>query len=302
MPRRRLRGEHVRFQWFGRVLLVVVGVLAGVKVGWGQAAEPPYFVTYSDVLEEPGNLEVASQNLGAAPKNVNPFYAQTVEFEYGVTAWYTAEVYVQGQSTVNDSTVFTGFRFENRFRPLRSSHWINPVIYVEYEDHSQADKSFLEITDHQVITDQAVSNDLLRNSVERAMEGKLILSSTFNGFNVSENVIAEKNLTNEPWEFGYAVGASHSLASAGSAKDCRFCRQYFAVGAELFGGLGTRYDFGFKGTSIYAGPTLGYAAPHNVTVTAGPEFGLNDNSAGVLWRAKVAYEYSQFRDLFRRTK
>jgi hypothetical protein len=74
------------------------------------------------------------------------------------------------------------------------------------------------------------------------------------------------------------------------------------VGAEIFGGLGTRYDFGFKGTSIYAGPTLGYAAPHNVTVTIGPDFGLNDNTARVLWRMKVAYEYSQFRDLFRRTR
>jgi hypothetical protein len=274
----------------------------GAKVVWGQAPEPPYFVTYSDVLEEPGNLEIASQNLGAAPKNTNPFYSQTVEFEYGVTAWYTTEVYLQGQSTVNDSTVFTGFRWENRFRPLRSTYWINPVIYVEYEDHNQADKSFLEITDHQVITDQQVSNDLLRNSVERAMEGKLILSSNFKGFNLSENMIAEKNLTNEPWEFGYVVGASRSLASAGSTRDCRFCRQYFAVGAELFGGLGTRYDFGVKGTSIYAGPTLGYAAPHNVTVTVGPEFGLNDNTARVLWRMKVAYEYSQFRDLFRRSR
>ena len=268
--------------------------------GWGQ--EPPYFVTYSHVLEEPGNLEVASQNVGAAPKNANPFYAQTIEVEYGVAAWYTAEVYLQGQSTVLDSTVFTGFRFENRFRPLRSEHWINPVLYVEYEDRNQADKSFLEVTDHQVISDQQVSNALLRHSVERAMEGKLILSSNFNGFNISENIIAEKNLSNEPWEFGYAVGASRSLASRGSVSECRFCRQYFAVGGELFGGLGTRYDFGFKGTSQYLGPTIAYNSPHNYTVTAGPEFGLNANSATVLWRLKVAYEFSQVRDMFRRNR
>ena len=286
-----------KFVWRS-TLVVGALIVAGRGVG-AQTAEPPYFVTYSDVLEEPGNLEVASQNLGAAPKDANAFYSQTVEFEYGVTAWYTTEVYVQGQTTLNDSTVFTGFRWENRFRPLRSTHWINPVIYIEYEDHSQADKSFLEITDHAVISDQQVSNALLRNSVERAMEGKLILSSTFNGFNLSENFIAEKNLTNEPWEFGYAVGASRSLASAGSSKDCKFCRQYFTVGAELFGGLGTRYDFGVKGTSVYLGPTVGWAAPHNIAVTVGPEFGLNDNTARVLWRAKVAYEYNQFRDLFR---
>ena len=285
-----------------RLFCLLLAILCCLATGAARAQEPPYFVTYSHVLEEPGNLEIASQNVGAAPKNANPFYSQTMELEYGVAAWYTAEVYLQGQSTLHDSTVFTGFRFENRFRPLRSEHWINPVLYVEYEDRNQADKSFLEITDHQVISDQQVSNALLRNSVERAMEGKLILSSNVNGFNLSENIIAEKNLTNEPWEFGYAVGASRSLASAGSVSDCRFCRQYFAAGGELFGGLGTRYDFGFKGTSQYIGPTIAYNSPHNYTVTVGPEFGLNANSATVLWRLKVAYEFSQVRDMFRRNR
>ena len=93
---------------------------------------------------------------------MNAFYGQTVELEYGVTGWWTTEVYLQGQVTAHDSTVFTGFRFENRFRPLRKSHWINPVLYLEYEDINQADKSFLEITGNQVISDQQVSNALLR--------------------------------------------------------------------------------------------------------------------------------------------
>ena len=81
-----------------------LGLWAGIG-GAAVAQEPPYFVTYSDVMEEPGNLEIVSQNLGAAPKNQNPFYAQMVGFEYGVMAWHTTEVYLQGQSTVNDSTV-----------------------------------------------------------------------------------------------------------------------------------------------------------------------------------------------------
>ncbi len=280
-------------------LLLGVGFVAG---GVGRAQEPPYFVTYSHVLEEPGNLEIASQSVYAHPKNANPFTAETIELEYGVTAWYTAEAYLQGQSTTHDSTIFTGFRFENRFRPLRSEHWVNPVIYIEYEDHSNADKSFLEITGNAVISTDAVSNAKLRPDVERAIEGKLILSSNFNGFNLSENIIAEKNLSNEPWEFGYVLGASRSLASAASVRDCLFCRQRFAVGTELFGGLGTRYNFGFKSTSIYLGPTVGFSAPHNLTILAGPEFGLNANSAEVLWRLKASYEFSQFRDMFRRAK
>ncbi len=292
-----LRPTHfcVRYSFVWMAMLVLA-------CGVVRAQEPPYFVTYSDVLEEPGNLEIATQNIYSTPKDANPFYGQTVEMEYGVTGWWTTEVYLQGQTTTHDSTIFTGFRFENRFRPLRKAHWINPVIYAEYEDINTADKSFLEITGNHVIQDQQVSNGLLRSDAERSMEGKLILSSYVKGVNISENFIAEKNLSNEPWEFGYAVGASRPLANGAATKECRFCRQNFAAGGEIFGGMGTRYTFGFRATSMYAGPTIAYSTPKNWTILAGPEFGLNDNSARVLWRLKVSYEINQVRDLFRRNR
>lgn len=265
--------------------------------------EPPYFVTYSSVLEEPGNLEIENQNIAASPRNANPFFAPTVEFEYGVTAWWTAEAYLQGQSTQNDSTVFTGFRFENRFRPLPREYWINPVLYVEYEDVSAADKSFLEITGNTSITTQQVSDSALRNEVERSLEGKLILSSNVKGWNLSENIIAEKAMNeSEPWEFGYALAAARPLALSGGAKACIFCRQNFAAGAELFGGLGTRYSFGLRQTQQYAGPNIAFNAPHGLTFKFSPEFGLNDNAASVLWRFGASYEIQQFRDWFRRSK
>jgi hypothetical protein len=265
--------------------------------------EPPYFVTYSSVLEEPGNLEIESQNIAASPKNANPFFALTVEFEYGVTAWWTSEAYLQGQSTGNDSTVFTGFRFENRFRPLPREYWINPVLYVEYEDVNAADKSFLEITGNTSITTQQVSNTALRKEVERSLEGKLILSSNAKGWNFSENIIAEKAMNEaESWEFGYALAAARPLALSGNSKHCTFCRQNFTAGAELLGGLGTRSSFGLKQTEQYAGPTAAFNAPHGLTFKFSPEFGLNDNAAGVLWRFGASYEIQQFRDWFRRTK
>ena len=256
-----------------------------------QAQEPPYFIAYSDVLEEPGNLEIATQNLYSTPKGANPFYAQTTEIEYGVTAWWTAETYLQGQVTAHDSTVFTGFRLENRFRPLRASHWVNPVLYAEYEDIS-ADKSFLEVVGNDSVEDLQVPTGELRRSPERELEGKLILSSWWRGMNLSGNFIAEKNLAGDPWEFGYALGASHPMANAASAH-CRFCRNDLSTGAELFGGLGTAHSFGLRSTSHYAGPTIQYTVPGNVTVLAGAEWGLNANSASVLWRLKVSYELNQ---------
>jgi hypothetical protein len=267
------------------------------------AQDRPYFVTYSDSMEEPGNLEIETQFVTAAPKNANAFFAPTVALEYGVTAWWTTEVYFQGQATQNDSAVFTGFRFENRFRPLAREYWINPVIYVEYEDVNGADKSFLEVVGHDTVTTLSVPNSILRAEVEHAIEGKLILSGNGHGINFSGNFIAEKAV-NEPesWEFGYALAASRPLALKASSRRCTFCRQNIAAGAELFGGLGERHSFGLNQTAQYAGPVIALNTPNGFTYKFSPEFGLNDNAATVLWRFGVNYEISQIRDWFRRSK
>lgn len=267
------------------------------------AQEPPYFVTYSSAMEEPGNLEIESQNIAAAPKNASAFFGPTLELEYGVTGWWTAEAYVQGQATANDSAVFTGFRLENRFRPLPQEHWINPVIYVEYEDVNEADKSFLEITGNDTASRLQVPNSVLTQEIERSIEGKLILSSNVKGWNFSENFIGEKAVNeSEPWEFGYALAVARPLSMSGGVRPCIFCRQNMAAGVELFGGLGTRHNFGLEGTSQYLGPTASLDLPSGWTVKFSPEFGLNDNSVGVLWRFGASYEIQQFRDWFRRKR
>ena len=292
----------------GRVRLSVAGLFFLVLVALGgrtaQAQlEQPYFVTYSATLEEPGNLEIENQNLTARPKNANGFIASTMELEYGVKGWWTTEAYLQGQSTANDSTVLTGFRFENRFRPLPREYWINPVLYIEYENTNNADKSILEVTGHDSISDLQPSNAELRKEIERSIEGKLILSSNVKGWNISENFIAEKAVNEaEPWEFGYALGTSRPLALKASAKRCVFCRENWAAGAELYGGLGTTYSFGLKQTSQYAGPTVALHTPQGLTYKFSPQFGLNDNSVGTLWRFGVSYEIEQFPELFRRRK
>jgi len=288
-----------RFAW-AAVLLIFWWIAAGKAQA---QQEPPYFVTYSSVMEEPGNLEIENQNVTAAPKNARAFFAPTVEFEYGATAWWTTEVYVQGQATQYDSAIFTGFRWENRFRPLPREYWINPVFYIEYEDVNAGDKSFLEVTGNTSIATLAVPNAVLRKEVERTLEEKLILSSNVKGWNISENFISEKALNGpEPWEFGYALAASRPLSLKGSEKQCTFCRQNFAAGVELFGGLGTSDGFGIGQTEQYLAPTIALNTPRGFTYKFSPEFGLNDNSVGVLWRFGISYEISQFRDWFRRTK
>jgi len=273
-------------------------VCAG-SVKTARAQEPPYFVTYSQVLEEPGNLEIAQKGLTGSPKDSNAFYSATLELEYGAKAWWTTELYLQGQATANDSTVFNGFRWENRFRVLPTEHAINPVLYLEYEDVNGADKSALEATGHDSIADFQGRNADGRGDISRTMEGKLILSSNAKGWNISENWIMEKNLMGGAWEFGYAIGASRPLALVGNGRNCTFCRQNWSAGAEIYGSLATVHDFGLHDTSHYVGPVVGFNLPNGPTLGFSPNFGLNSDSAGVLWRIKVSYEVQQFRDLFR---
>jgi hypothetical protein len=266
-----------------------------------RAQEPPYFVTYSDVMEEPGNLEISYKGINAAPKNANSFNSATVEFEYGLKAYWTTEVYLSGQTTQNDSTIFTGARWENRFRPLRRTHFVNPVLYVEYENTNKADRSFLEVMDHESISDLYLTNAQGGSETERALELKLILSSYWKGFNISENFITEKDLNeSEAWEFGYALAVSRPLALAAGRKACLFCRENLSAGLELYGGLGTTDGFGVKQTSQCLAPVLEWNIPRGPSIGFEPAFGLNANSVGVLWRFKVSYEIEQIFGRFRR--
>lgn len=254
-------------------------------------AQENYFVTYSHELEEPGNLEIEAKSVTGAPGGGNPFVATGLEFEYGLKTWWTAELYLDGQTTAGESTIFTGFRLENRFRPLFREHWINPILYFEFEDINTADKALLEVVGHDSRADFLARND--RSDKQREAELKLILSSNFKGWNVSENIISEKNLAGDPWEFGYAVGASRALALAASAHPCKFCRENFALGAEMYGGLGERHSFGLADTSHYLGPVLTWNIPRGPTLRLSPNFGLNHNSNGFLFRFMISYEFEQ---------
>ncbi len=269
-------------------------------LGWPARshAQENYFVTYTQHMEEPGNLEISSKFVTSAPKGGDGFLANSTEFEMGVKTWWTSELYLDSQVTANQSSLFTGFRFENRFRPLLKEHWINPVLYVEFENINSANKSLLEVVGHDGIDDFLGRND--RSEKEREVELKLILGSNFKGWNISENFISEKNLSNEPWEFGYAVAVSRPLGLTARPDNCKLCRENFTLGAEMYGGFGDRYTFGLHDTSQYLAPTMAYYLPGGPTFTVSPGFGLNSNSLGFVMRVGVTYEFEQFFPKLRR--
>jgi hypothetical protein len=275
----------------------VIGLL--LMIGFmpvrASAQESPYIVTYDHYLEEPGNLEVEYFSTFGTQRGGNDFHSYWLELEYGVKAWWTTELYLDGQTTAHDSTIFTGFRWENRIRPLQREHFINPVLYVEYEQINEADKIVKEVEGHDVESDHAEANSISRRELSHEVEFKLLLSKTFKGWNVAINPLATKNfLPSEPWEFGYAIGASRPLALKASPQPCNFCRENFIAGIELYGGLGDTEDFGLHETSHYLAPALAWNLPSGWTVRVSPAFGLNDNSHRLLLRWGLSREFTGF--------
>jgi len=151
----------------------------------------------------------------------------------------------------------------------------------------------LEVVGHDAGSDFVGPVAVARRDKMREMELKLILSSDAKGWNFSENLIFEKNLSNSPWEFGYALAASRPLRLRASTGRCVFCAEKFSLGAELYGGLGDRYTPGLHNTSQYVGPVVGWQLPSNMRVSFEEGFGLNDYSLDHIVRVGLAYEVGQ---------
>jgi hypothetical protein len=270
-------------------LLWAMSPLSATVFAQEQRPAAPYFVAYDHHMEERGTLEISNVSIPGQAEGVNPFLGNWTEFEYGTTNWWTTELYIDWQHTRHESSVFTGVRFENRFRPWSTPHWINPVLYIEYEHLNGADKILKEIVGFDGTADLAVANSEARLEHEREIETKLILSSDIGAWNLSENVIGAKNLHGGPWEFGYAVALSRPLATP-SGSPCTFCARSFAAGVEVYGGLGEWDRVTLSGTSHYVAPVLQWTLPTETSIRISPGWGVTDQSVGFLFRIGVSQE------------
>jgi hypothetical protein len=278
----------MRLCWIRLCLAVVCAVLGATEAS---AQERAYFVTYDHYLEETGNLEVAVATTTGFPKNGNSKYtAPWMELEYGIAGWWTAEFYLEGVKAGRDGSAFTGWRWENRFRPLKGEHRVNPVLYVEYENINEASRIQKEVVGGEGLEFEPIAE--LREEHAHEIEGKLILSSAVRGWNVSENFIVEKNVSeDEGFEFGYSVGFSRSLGSLASAAACRFCRENFVAGVEAYGGLGSTEESEFRSARHYVAPVLAWHFTDRSTLKVSSAFGLTAASDHVLLRVGYAYEF-----------
>jgi len=256
--------------------------------------ESPYFITYDHHLEEPGNLEIETSSTMGVPRDGQHFFiAPYTELEYGVSGRWTSELYLEGQTTSGDSTIFTGWRLENRFRPFAREHRINPVLYFEYENLNQGSRIEKEIVGND--SAEADPNAEARKIRAHELETKLILSSTAHDWNLAGNFIVEKNLSqDEGFEFGYALGISRPLATLASGNNCHLCRENFNAGLELYGGLGSTDDFGFHATSHYLAPAVSWQITDNASLRFSVGAGLTHLSSPALIRIGYSYEIRGF--------
>jgi hypothetical protein len=274
-----------------RPSVVVALMLWLCSVAPASSQDRAYFVTYDHYLEEPGNLEIAVASTTGLPKRDQTAYtAPWVELEYGLNGWWTAELYVEGVTTRGDGNAFTGWRLENRFRPLKSEHALNPVIYIEYENISEASRIQKEIVGAGGLHFEPIAE--LKEEHAHELEGKLIVSSAVGDWNVAENFIVERNLSeSEGFEFGYAVGVSRPLGTLASGTSCRFCRENIRLGAELYGGLGSTEEFARSEQRHYLAPVMTWRLGARTSVKASVGFGLTGTSDRYLVRFCVACEF-----------
>ena len=277
-----------------RLILAALVIAAALAPARLRADGGPCMVTYNHQMEEPGNLEISWMNTAATGRSPQQgFWAPWAELGYGVTAWWTSELYLEGQKRPGDTAVFTGWRLENRFRPLAGEHRLNPVLYFEFEDINEASRIQKEIVGHAEVLDEP--NRVLRRERAREIEAKLILSSNIRDWNISENFTVEKNLSeSEGLEFGYALGVSRPLSRLASGRNCRLCLEKFAAGAEVYGGLGSTERFGFAGTAHYVAPVLSWQVSDTTSIRVSAGFGLTQGSAPLLLRFGYTYEVAGF--------
>lgn len=82
-------------------------------------------MTYEHYLEEPGNLEIEYSSIFGTQRGGNNFHAHSMEFEYGVKAWWTTEFYLDCKILVNEGLGGSFFVGEHRgfvSAPLQCPH------------------------------------------------------------------------------------------------------------------------------------------------------------------------------------
>src|SRR3974390_517760 len=112
---------------------------------------------------------------------------------------------LEGDKIDGEDYLFGCWRLEGRYRLFDCGSFLNPVLYVEYENLNPDHKYLLEVTGR---TDTPEGPERWEHEVE----SKLIIGHDLTKkFDVAFNWINEANVNTGRWEFGYAIGFNYAI-------------------------------------------------------------------------------------------
>ena len=292
--------KHVR----ARVLMLGAIVAAGALSGRAWAGNEANFVLYDHHTDEKGEVEVnVFSDFSNALSDEPRYNAQLLEIEGAITDRWEAALYLEGDKIEGEDYQFGGWRLESRYRLFDYGAFLNPVLYVEYENLKPDHKYLLEVTGR---TDAPEGTE----TIEHEIESKLILGQDItNKLDVAFNWINEANLDTGRWEFGYALGFNYAIygeanqedkehhgkeASEHSKSRSGWAIKELKAGGELYGGLGDSalgLTLDPDVTQQYAELNLKTEFANGLHVMAGGAAGLTRESEHGRLRLMLGYEF-----------
>ncbi|MBI3703990.1 MAG: hypothetical protein HY244_09115 [Rhizobiales bacterium] len=294
------------------MFLAAFGLLPADRQAW--SGNEANFVLYDHHTEKQGTVSVMLLNdFGRGAPGEPSYSAQMLMIERAMTDQWETELMMEGQKTSGEGYQYTGWRWENRYRLFDYGTFLNPGLYVEYENLKPTTKYVMEISGR---TDKPENTE--RNT-ERILETRLILGQDLSDkLSVSFNWINETDIfvnTAGRTDFGYALGLNymiynakggearhpgvgaypHQHAAAAGADDGRWGIAHIKLGAELFGGLGdTSLGMTINPaiTEHYLGLNVMTHLQNGFHFMIGGAVGLTEVSQRGLVRLGVGYEFN----------
>jgi hypothetical protein len=285
--------------------VIFLGLIAGVCLPSGKASagNEANFVLYDHHTDEQGETEFNAFGDFSNARSGEPRYdAQLFEIERALTDRWEAALYLEGDKIDGEGYLFAGWRLESRYRLFEYGAFLNPVLYVEYENLDPDHKYLLDVTGR---TDTPEGPD----RTEHEIESKLIVGHDITSkFDVAFNWVNETNLDTGRWEFGYALGFNYALVGEAnheaeehehaphgrSEHASGWAIKEIKLGGELYGGLGDStlgLTLDPNVTQQYAGLNLKTEWSNGLHLMVGGAAGLTKDSERGLLRLMLGYEF-----------
>lgn len=224
------------------LFMAIISIMSGMA--WGDRR--PYLVTYGYYTPEKGEVELEQWTEGFAEKDGGTAYRSRTEIEYGMTDRLATAIYLVNKRPVDGSWNYAETKLELRYRLTQPGRrfW-DTAGYLEFVKPNASDEPC-------------------------EIEAKGIFSHEFPKFNLTINLIGEKEMTSgAETEWGYAIGLA----------PYRIGRTGYSV--EIYG----------AGDAHYVMPAVWLSPGPNRNLGIGVAAGLTHDSDRLQIRTIYAYEF-----------